>query len=113
LKNIESVPDNVLEYLLQAILTGLTIDNYTYNLDQLQQLVDIAREHCSDKNLANGAQMVLQMKHEGIPVSIGMNIDEFRQSIIEMYNANPSSVTRILEKAREISVSLKMGTTKL
>lgn len=96
---IEVISDSVLEYLFNSISIALTQNLYHFDLDQIQQLANLCKS-----NVTQGIQLILDIKLKG-QNTVGMNSDQFKQSIIEMYNTNPASVTRILELTKEMNVS--------
>lgn len=103
-----------MEYFFDAITNALTNGSYTFDLDQLEQLVNRAKDCCSDKRLADKVQSLIQQRrgngslnksgNQQQSSTAGLNIEQFKQSIIEMYNTNPLSVTRILELTKELDV---------
>jgi hypothetical protein len=96
---IEVISDSVLEYLFDSISIALTKDLYQFDLEQIQQLVNTSK----NKSITQGIQLLIDIKTKGQNTS-SMNSDQFKQSIVEMYNTNPASVTRILELTKEINV---------
>lgn len=103
-----------MEYFFDAITNALTNGSYTFDLDQLEQLVNRAKDCCSDKRLPDTVQSLIQQRrgngslnksgNQQQSSTAGLNIEQFNQSIIEMYNTNPLSVTRILELTKELDV---------
>ncbi|CAO3623766.1 unnamed protein product [Mucor hiemalis] len=102
LSQMDTLPDTVLEYLFDSITKALTQDTHRFGLDQIQQLVNICRKRCQNNNIFQGIQVLVDIKLEGPQKESSMNSDQFKASIIEMYNSNPASVTRILELAKEM-----------
>lgn len=90
--------------MFDSITKALTQDTHRFGLDQIQQLVNICRKRCQNNNIFQGIQVLLDIKLKGPQKESSMNSDQFKASIIEMYNSNPASVTRILELAKEMEV---------
>lgn len=105
LSQIDSLSDAVLEYLFDSITAALSQDTqHRFDLDQIQQLVNIGRKRSQNNAICQGIQVLLDMKSKGQKDATSMNSDQFKARIIEMYNSNPASVTRILELAKEMEV---------
>lgn len=99
---MDALSDAVLEYLFDSITAALSQDTqHRFDLDQIQQLVNIGRKRSQNSAIFQGIQVLLDMKSKG-QKDASMNSDQFKARIIEMYNSNPASVTRILELAKEM-----------
>ncbi|KAI8976852.1 CCR4-Not complex component, Not1-domain-containing protein [Pilobolus umbonatus] len=102
--SLESIPEDVLRYFLNAIVRSLTGNSYSFNINKLQYILTIAAKHSSDKNMIDRVQQLIEMKlkNSASDDSNNVNNEQLRQTIIEMYNSNPASVPRILELTRNV-----------
>lgn len=103
---IESIPDKVLQYLFDAIARTLSDDSYQFDNEKIQHLITIASERISDKSMVDQLRRLLNIKMKNNGKSSNDDDQQFKQSIIEMYNNNPPSVTRILDLTKEIDVNI-------
>ncbi|KAK4517846.1 aminopeptidase [Mucor velutinosus] len=104
MSTIESIPDKVLQYLLDAIAHALSEDSYQFDYEKLQRLITLASERFMlDTSVVDQLQRLLSIKTKQHGGHLSKDDDQqFKQSIIEMYNNNPASVTRILDLTKEI-----------
>ncbi|KAL7323175.1 CCR4-NOT core subunit cdc39, variant 5 [Mucor circinelloides] len=100
---IESIPDKVLQYLFDAIARTLSDDSYQFDYEKIQRLIMLASERVSDKSMVDQLQRLLNIKTKNGGHLSNDDDQQFKQSIIEMYNNNPASVTRILDLTKEIN----------
>lgn len=75
-----------------------------FDNEKLQGLITVALEKISDKSMAEQLQSLVNIKGKHGRKLFNDGDQQFKQNIIEMYNKNPSSVTRILDLTREIDV---------
>lgn len=80
-------------------------DSYQFDNEKIQRLITIASERISDKSTVDQLQRLLKIKMKNNGKSTNDDDQQFKQSIIEMYNNNPLSVTRILDLTKEIDVN--------
>ncbi|OBZ83449.1 hypothetical protein A0J61_08503, partial [Choanephora cucurbitarum] len=99
---IEKLPENALQYFLNAIAHALSDDSHQFNFEQLRIITALASQRCTNKSVIEQVQSLIALKAN--PEKLA-NDQQFKQSIIEMYTSNPSSVTRILDLVKELNVS--------
>lgn len=73
---------------------------YQFNAEQLESLVSKVNEACQDKSLSAAVQLQLDMK-SGKHTT---DNNQFKQNIIDLYNANPSCITRILDMTKNVGL---------
>jgi hypothetical protein len=101
ISGIKSIPNNVIQYFYDSIAHALSQDAYKFDYEKLQSLVQVTSVYCLDKSIVEKIQRLINSKYNK---SGKMNDQQFKQSIIEMYNNNPSSVTQILDMTKELDV---------
>ncbi|CEP14955.1 hypothetical protein [Parasitella parasitica] len=100
---IDSIPDKIVQYLADALSHAISDDLYQFDIDKLQRLVTIASEKASEKPAVEQLQRLVDIKAKTGRNRGNDDNQQFKQSIIEMYNNNPASVTRILDLTKEIN----------
>ncbi|GAA5806524.1 hypothetical protein HPULCUR_012060 [Helicostylum pulchrum] len=86
--------DSVFQYLFESIIQAMEV--YQFNVEQLESLVSKVNEACQDKSLSAAVQLQLDIKSGKHTTDDG----QFKQNIIDLYNANPSCITRILDMTK-------------
>jgi hypothetical protein len=103
ISNIKSIPNGVLQYFYDCLAHVLSQNAYQFDYEKLQSCIEITARYCLDKSNVEKIQRLINSKPKK---GNTYNDQQFKQSIIEMYNNNPSSVARILDMTKELNVIL-------